>query len=501
MGEKLFKVFYGFFAILFGWMFVQLIYAKTGDGTSRIQLIGLILLVAAVLVLVSLLIQRLQSFLERFGGYVLVAFLVVMGTIQLVAGFRLRYTPMWDIEAIYQGAIDWVETGSFSSFYDYFYWFPNNLGGMGFLFIFFWIAHKLGITDYFGVALVLNCVLSLGTIFVTSAVCRRLAGVKGQFLVLVLFAISLPFYFLAPVFYTDVLTMLFPISIYFFYCKAKEQKSLARTVLYGALMGVFALIGMEIKFTVMIMLIAVLIDALCNVHIKKIVAIAIPVVCVVLLGSVSFQESIYSSHLDKEIAKQRNTPYLHWVMMGLTDSGSYDPADYEFTRSFTDTQERDKAILQEITNRIQARGWKGMVDHLTYKGTIILGAGTYDLDEFLDDEPANPNPLHSFLLGDGEKHMQYERYCLAVLIAVYLLMLLSAVKDIFAEDAVSWKEIAPRMAFFGLFLFLIFWEARGRYITNYIPVLFVCGIQGLDWLGQFFGKKNKKKSSKNNKKQ
>ena len=55
----------------------------------------------------------------------------------------------FDMDAIYGGAIEWVETGTFASRYDYYYYFLNNLGGMSLLYIFFKLASYLGILREF----------------------------------------------------------------------------------------------------------------------------------------------------------------------------------------------------------------------------------------------------------------------------------------------------------------------------------------------------------------
>ena len=55
-----------------------------------------------------------------------------MFIIEIVLGIALRYDPLWDVGAIHKGAIEWVETGTFENYYEYFYRFPNNLAARHF---------------------------------------------------------------------------------------------------------------------------------------------------------------------------------------------------------------------------------------------------------------------------------------------------------------------------------------------------------------------------------
>ena len=43
-----------------------------------------------------------------------------MFIIEIVLGIALRYDPLWDVGAIHKGAIEWVETGTFENYYEYF---------------------------------------------------------------------------------------------------------------------------------------------------------------------------------------------------------------------------------------------------------------------------------------------------------------------------------------------------------------------------------------------
>ena len=77
------------------------------------------------------------EFFDEIYGYCLTAFLICIGIFQISNINNLRYAPSFDMDAIFGGAIQWLEEGSFPDYYDYYDWFPINLGGMCVLYVFF----------------------------------------------------------------------------------------------------------------------------------------------------------------------------------------------------------------------------------------------------------------------------------------------------------------------------------------------------------------------------
>ena len=367
-------------------------------------------------------------------------------------GLFLRFKPDFDIEAVYQGAIEWVQTGTFAKYYDYYYHFPNNLGAMTFLHFFFSIASFLGFEDYFLVGMIVNSILSILTMMVVSLILKHISGAKQAVFALVIFAVYLPFYFIAPVFYTDSLSMLFPVLFYYLYLKLKDTSYNKKFFLICILMGLAASIGMKIKFTVVIMVIAVAIDMFINSNWKKAISANAVVCSVILICFAVFNVYIYSYHLDRERARQDNDPYVHWVMMGLKGSGGYNPDDYLFTRSFKDPDERKAAIIQEIKRRISEYGPDGMFKFLTKKSVKCFGDGTFGLDDFLADRE-DKNVLHSFVISEGDKYELYRHICEAILFTLMLFMVLLALKYFFSKEKNIY--LAPLVAVFGIFLFFV----------------------------------------------
>ena len=273
--------------------------------------------------------------------------------------------------------------------------------------------------------------------------------------------------------------MPFPILTYWLYLLAKERDQRRDRAALYVLMGFSGAIGTLIKPVVAIALMAIVIDAVLTWDWKRAILMAVTMLLFYLVICTSLYGTIYR-HLDRNEAEANNTPILHWVMMGLSRNGMYNPDDYEFTRSFDDREEQTAALLEEIKERIRSRGFNGMVDLLTTKGDICFGDGTYGLSDCLGGISERETWLRELLLSDGEHYHVYQHICAGVLLALYVLMIISALQEIFFQNSPTLCVLAPRLAVFGLLLFLICWEARWRYFSSFIPLIFVSSLLGVE---------------------
>ena len=407
-------------------------------------------------------------------------FSAAMFALEMLFAMALRHGTWYDVGAIHQGAAEWVETGTFAGFYEYYGYFPNNLGGMTFLYVFFKAASLAGFTDWYAVASLVTCIMLVSMMAIVSLACKRLGGVKSAVLALAVFALSAQFWVLGGAVYTDTLSMLFPVLIFYLYLLSKDARGWKRLCLY-LLMGLAAGVGSLNKFTVSIMVVAVLIDAGLRREWKELLKLAACTLGAAMVMNMALNTYMYSAHLSREDAELHNTPLLHWVMMGLKESGRYNGEDYAFTRALT-PEERNAALREEIVRRVRARGVGGMVDLFSQKSAIDFGDGTYGAHDFLGICPERHTWLHDFVLEDGRFYWLYGGYTTALHIALLLFMLIAAYRQ--AAGGARKQEngvlVLPLyLAVFGVWLFLMFWETNQRYFSNFAPVIIVCGVLGV----------------------
>lgn len=482
------KLIYALSAGFFIWT-IAAIFMRNYYSYNSLALAGAAVAYILLIALMWMLFKKKESFIKKRIRYFTLGFFLLMGIVQIIMIFILRYTPKYDIGSLFNGARDWALTGDFSSYYTYFGMFHNNWGGLVLLRIVFGLANLLGITKFFFVASLLNSALSLSSMYLTGSVCGKLYGERGRIMTYLIYMISLPFYFIAPAFYTDALSMVFPVLILRLYIAAREQeKPISRLALF-ALMGLAAGVGYGIKATIAITLIAIILEAVLFRDFKKYIPLIPISVIMALVCSVALNGIIYR-HVDRKEAENLRIPILHWVMMGTTGSGMYKKSEYEFTKSFDDPAARKDAVAERLITRLKTYSFKDYSKLFTTKLNVDFGDGTYGLSDCLGCPHGDDNFFHSFLVKGGERYDVYKHICTGVLMAIYAVITLSCVLDVIGKNS-GCGLLVPRLAILGLFLFLLFWEARWRYFSNYVPLLIflaVAGLEGIfsrikDWRG------------------
>ncbi len=260
VSDQIRRLFYIGFTVCFVFVLASALFRGVAQtGPERLALAAGTVLWAAALYGFSRLAVRYEKMLEARFGIILAACTAAMFLLEFALALTLRHDVWFDAAALFDGAAEWVETGSFPSFYEYYGWFPNNLGGMAFLYVFFKAASLVSFTDWYAVAALVNSALLTASMTVSALTCRNLAGTRAGILALGAFALSPQFCFLGGAVYTDTLSMLFPSLIFYLYLLSREARG-GKKLLFYLLIGLAAGIGGLIKITVVIMVIALVID-------------------------------------------------------------------------------------------------------------------------------------------------------------------------------------------------------------------------------------------------
>jgi hypothetical protein len=453
--------------------------------SPAIPLVFMVVEVASLLFIFYSL-KKHDAFIAKIYPIIVSAGLILLFIVNIKLGYMLRFKPVFDLGAIFTAAKEWATTGNFmdhmdsSVSSDYFYHFPNNIGGMAFLFVAFKAASLFGVTDYFAIAMVANGLLATATVLLIVLICKRLFGITQSMIALMFVLLSPPFYMIAPVFYTDSLSMVFPVLILYFYLRLLDGKTVIHKIVFTVLIGLSCAIGMSIKFTVIIALIAILIHAILTKGIVPFLQIVAGAGAAITAFLLVFNIYFYSVHLDANKADELNIPFTHWFMMSL-ENGYYSPQDYDFTLSFTDKAEQQTAINARIKERVKEKGLFGMLNLFFWKNRVSFGDSTYGQSDFLDDEPVNKTKLHSVVLYDGRYFNRYKYVCSATYFTIQALILLSAYSVLLRKKK-TYKNMIPLICIFGVMLFFMIWEVEGRYVTNFVPIMIVCAVSGFDIL-------------------
>ncbi len=473
------------FRLVFAAAFTAILLAVLfGQGGYGYPLAALLPGTAAVLALLwglnRWLTGRLSRTAQAHFGLCLAAMAAVLFGVEMAFVAPLRYAPTFDLEAIFNGAIHWTETGSFADYAsstchaDYFTIFPNNLGGLCFFYGLFRVSSLVGLTDFYVVASVVNGLLLTGTMVLTALIARRLwspsAGLFGG----ALFLLSPPFWFLAPVFYTDALSMIFPVAAWYGVLRAEAARAAWQKGLWYVAAGLLGGVGVLLKPTVGILLIAVAIGYALRRQGRRLLAFSLAAVTMVAATQSLLHTAVYPAHLQPAVAEACNLPKEYWLALGLGGDGQYRQDVFELALS-PDGQAAKKAALRDaIAGEIREQGAAGLAGLFLRKAAIAFGDGTYASSDFLDDRPAHPSALHEWITYDGSRYPIYATATACLRMALLAL----AVWGVLRRRGVTADLVAP-LCLFGLLLFLTVWEVSGRYLVNLIPMLFLAATGGL----------------------
>lgn len=191
-----------FLFVVFTKLFLDVLQQDSLERSAFSIFLKAFLLLVVIIVYITLfkLLQHFAPVWERYGSYILPFFLVLLFGVQMYFAHQLIIVPKYDFSSLYDGAVEWLNTGTFASFYDYYYYYPNNLGPMTFLYVLFRVVSRLGYHDYYSVGIFVTCLLTSVMVASTYYCCKKLFPPRKQSFHFVCLPYIRRFIFAAPVF-------------------------------------------------------------------------------------------------------------------------------------------------------------------------------------------------------------------------------------------------------------------------------------------------------------
>ena len=274
-------------------------------------------------------------------------------------------------------------------------------------------------------------------------------------------------------FYTDALGMPWLTGALYLYLKWRSRraegekllsgKSAALLISCGAVLG----IAYKIKGSAVILLPAILLDLLFQQKgakgllsaIKAKLApfaaiLAVFAVISALIGSLAC--SVLK--ISKDELYKYSFPNIHWVMMSADGKGGYNYDDFMYTRSFEGKDEKKRADLERLNEKIHEQGASGMLNHCMQKLTYTWKLGTYMINYYMADSKLLTSK--AFLV-----------ICTALHFTLMLSMVSTYLSRLKSNDDVLQGDFILKVTLMGLTVFLMLWEARCRYLVSFF-VLF-----------------------------
>lgn len=478
------KAFYALALVIFGWCYLSGFH----DALGRKWLIVLFLvLFAAIVGLGCYLIYRWQQQLSSCKLWIILALgLCGMALVQYKLAKLFMVEPTWDFGAVFTSAVEYATTGKLETYPHYFEQFPNNWGLLVCLIGFFRVLFRLGITatsDFLRAGVILNCVVIDTSILLLVLFCKKSWGNATAFLALGLSLLFTPFYLYVPIFYSDAMSLVFPpLALLLLYSAQHSKARWSRLFLY-LLLGITLSLGAKIKGSLTVLLIAFIVYLFLQVPFRR-------SICGILVLVISF--GCFSTAFDARVKRSDivnldtidtyQFPKEFWLYMGLNTPGGFNSEDFDTIRVEPTVEEKRTAAQEGIQQRLQNYGVSGFLRHLTKKLGYTFCDGGYFIWSQLQRSPLKATALSDYFYAERPNNYIYLSLSGGYHFLLGLIMLIGLLVGLLKEKDFSLTSL-NYLILLGIFLFLMIWETRSRYLLNFTPViLIVCAAQ----LSKFF---------------
>ena len=483
------RIFQTLFFASFAWIYGSIIVTNSGSMPWLSALLGIGFI--AVGIAITVFCRKIAvKWKPKTIHFIFAGISAIMFALLMYFGFSLKATYTWDIAAIYNAAVASVtDTPDLS----YFATCPNNIFIYLILKTFYKVVFALSGSTSVYYAIILNiCFIYIGVLF-TYLIANKLWGAHIGLLTAVVCFFFAPFYTYTSQYYTDTFALPFVvIPIYLYLCAVTSKKPAIAYTLYASA-GILLALGYKLKGSVAIILAAILIHLILSQKILAFLKATAVMLAAFVVIFFSFNTIAEPRVVSAELRNENARPFTHYVMMGLSGDGGWNDEDPAFTDSIHGAKEKKQANIAEIKKRISEFGFAGLMNHLTNKavhntwgdGTYLLfGEGRTYLETnsklwyFLSPKD---NPVHR-----EDCYNVFYYYSQGFHLALLTLLMLSLVLGIKNGkiDATLLCKLAvyglPQIFDNGLFLFLLIWETRSRYIYSFTPLLLLIATDTLN---------------------
>ena len=417
-------------------------------------------------------------------------FFSLLLVVLLYIGYFLRVNPTWDFGFVYRAAAnlsqnDW--TSYYTEGFNYLNTYQNNIC-ISLLFAFlFKIAQlfPLGTLNFINAGIIFNSLC----IWIAFILIYRLQTLrynqKTALYTTFLLSLFIPIYLYLPVFYTD--TVSFPISafiLYIFY-RYKHEPSKKKRILLFFLFCFAGVLSLAIKVNTFFVVIAILIAQCLKKWNWRNIRNSIFIVLVCSICFLGIKN--YGKLLIGISGSEEAMPMTHYFMIGMEGNGGYSDEALSYTNSFTTRKEKQEANIKRIKENLKNKGLTGYVSFLGKKAILTWGDGTYNVWEKLADAPVDSNSFRTFVIHSKGLNPIIESFCEVFHACILIFLGIALIRLIMMllknrNQEVDLIGLANIIAAIGTFIFFLFWEAKTRYIFNFIPILALIAVDEIIWV-------------------
>ena len=425
-----------------------------------------------------LILKKSEAFLTKHKTILLSAYLILLFAVLSVASILFANPPTNDYGEVYESSLDLISGKEVS--WDYFAMFKNNYLLLLLLALIRLPAYLAGFDGSCSIIIFSVLCVTITALLIFKIMEHFRFPVYVCFLALVVYALFLPLYGCTYAFYSDQATiMLTVLPIYLIVSDSGSHKWLS--IVKIILAGLFACTAFWLKPTAVIPVIAFTIVKLLTAFNRRtlqgILIYCCAFVCFFVVYELIWRASPASKMTDMHV------PIIHWIALGSHGHGDWgDNADYAYELLSIPGIESKKEFAYSYLRRNLSEMFS--VTHIVSKIRHNFAAGFMGLSTYIY---VPESPAYPFLSAYGV----YGGYTMMLSTGMYYLLLLlnilGSVNSIIRQkiDCHDNLGLFARISLFGLFLFLMFWEANNRQLYNHIPLLVITGMAAFT---QFFDK-------------
>lgn len=422
--------------------------------------------------------------------------LIILLSVQVFYAYSISRDIGFDYAVVFNSAID-LMNGKPPSL-EYFAMYENNIFLLLLKEIIFKVASVVNIDAYLMVDILFNIFIIDLAILFSYKICKKVFGGKYSFVSLFLLIPILGFTPYIAVAYTDTLSLIFPVLILYFYLLYKERKN----VIYIALIAAFSVLGVLLKPTNIIILIAIIIiefiknlnkekiknilnDNFKNkiINFSKALLIVIVVSSIIYTGFSKYKDIKIGMYISDESFEKHSFPMTHFMMMGLKPTdvegkyyGYYLFEDVEATQAQIGKKAKTEYHISEIKKRLNKMGFSGYLEYLYDKYTVIISDGGFfygNEGHFFVSEPYAKfeisKKIQEYTCLKTEKFNKYTlQFMQAYWSLILMLIFINTLKQFNRKEHFSINLM--RLTIIGIILFNLLFEARSRYFINHLPI-------------------------------
>lgn len=401
------------------------------------------------------------------------ALLILFGVLLYAVSCICRNSPysLDDYIQIWNGASELAEGRELTSVF-YFQTYANNIKPMLLLSLLFCLADLLGFQDPFYFVLLWSIGQVLAAVWSVSVLAGNSKADRERYRIpiLLLFVCTLPIWANVQAFYTDSMSFMTGVLTLALLKISLETPRRGHAFFLLALAGASAGMGISVKITVLIPLIAgFIVLCFCRLSLQKWRYMGL----FVLFSAVSWGliELWAGSYDIWNAAKETCTPAINWIALGLRGNGGWnDNWDYvTYTLSLPTKAEKSQYALQFIRENYR-EFWN--LSHLVSKMRFNFASGTFGAANYTYYAINEHNLLYESFSPWGKHYWRISQVSFCFIFSIYTIYLLGTFKTlqcIFRRRAISAIKVTADLSLLGIIIFLMIWEANNRQLYNQIP--------------------------------